>query len=122
MNWILDFGFWILDFGCFSRKKHVEPRAFRQSFQNLISCGFGRIFFNFAPADVAKSLTDTREKKPQVIVNFCLGGDSRTRIARRVFLPNRNGGRDADNLVNIAAEFPGRLSSGQPERTYFQNR
>ena len=49
----------------------------------------------------AKGAAAAGEEQAQVIVNFGRGGDGRARIARRIFLPDGDGRRDAGDFVDI---------------------
>jgi len=50
---------------------------------------------------VADRRSGTGEQQTQVIVDLGLRGDGRARIFCRIFLPDRDGGRDARDLIDI---------------------
>src|SRR6185369_266615 len=85
--------------GC--REEHVKTCAFRHVAEHLVGDRVGGVARNESSADAAESLSDTREKQSQVVVNLGLSADSRARIACRILLANGDCGRNAVNLVDV---------------------
>ena len=75
--------------------------ATRNKRQNARRDLVGIVSPDFHPALDAKRLPAARKKQPQIIVNLRGSRNSRTRVARGIFLPNGHRGSDAGNLVDI---------------------
>ena len=74
------------------------PRGERQDLRgNLI----GIVAADQCAALDAVRLAAASEEQPQVIVNFRRGRNGRTRIPRRILLPNRYRRRDARNVIDV---------------------
>src|SRR5581483_4071649 len=82
------------------REEQVKARAFGER-QHFVGNRFGRIAVHLLAAIGAEGATDARVEQTQVVVDFRLRGDGRARVARRVFLANRDGRADADDFVNV---------------------
>ena len=69
--------------------------------QNARGDFVGIVSPDFRPALDAKRLSAAREKQPQIIVNLRGSRNSRTRVARGIFLPNGHRRSDAGDFVDI---------------------
>ena len=56
---------------------------------------------DFAPTHATDGRAHARVQQPQIIIDFRLCRDGRARIARRVFLTNRNRRTDADDFIDV---------------------
>src|SRR5437773_373528 len=75
--------------------------ATRNKRQNARGDFVGIVSPDFRPALDAKRLSAAREKQPQIIVNLRGSRNSRTRVARGIFLPNGHRRSDAGDFVDI---------------------
>ena len=77
-----------------------QPRARRQ-FGELARDDLGRFADDFASALPAERAADAREEQPHVVVDLGRRADRGSRIPDAVLLPDRDGGRDAVDAVDI---------------------
>ena len=84
----------------FRREEDIKARAFRL-LQHAFGDGLRRIALYFQPAVVANRRACAREQQSQIIIDFGLRADRRTRIARGIFLADRNGGANAYDFIYV---------------------
>ena len=82
------------------RRQDVEPRAFVQR-QHAVDHLADRLAFDRQAGRRRIGNADAREEQPHVVVDLGDGADRRARIARRRLLLDRDGGRQAVDLVDI---------------------
>ena len=84
----------------FNSYKHVKTATRRQR-QHPRRDFVQRVFADFLAAAQTKCAADARVEQPQIIVNFGGCRHGRARIARGIFLPDRNCGSDPRDFVHV---------------------
>ncbi|MCG3120365.1 MAG: hypothetical protein ALAOOOJD_03028 [bacterium] len=82
------------------RRQHLEFGAGRQ-FQNCIDHLLHSLALDFFAAIVAVRHADARKQQTQIVVDFRHRADGRARVAAAGFLLNRNGRRQALDVIDI---------------------
>src|SRR5262249_20360712 len=88
-----------------SREKEVKASAFRQR-QYLVGDRFRRIAFDLLTAIGAEGAADAGIEKPEIVEDFRLRSDGGAGIRGGVLLADRDGGTNADDLVNVGPVHP----------------
>src|SRR6202041_3807831 len=85
---------------CLYREENIEPRALTER-EHPVGNFIHRIFFYLLPAEQAVGAADAGKEQTQIIEDLGGGSDGRARVARGVFLFDRDRRRDPVDYIDV---------------------